>query len=170
MQTACFSDTFQNGGQIRSKTVARHYYAVTAVIKRGKVENVVGGKEADFLFLTCNKFGKMHFASKLIYFSVDIYLFQNPPHTLKIRPQVTGRFMENQLTLKCTARSACMHYTEKMQKNQLVVKCTTQRSKLLKFIFRKNYYVTFWWKMEITDLLGLILEMSMHNFVEIFLE
>ena len=42
--------------------------------------------------------------------------------------------------------------------------------KLLKFIFRKNYYVTFWWKMEITDLLGLILEVSIHNFVEIFLE
>ena len=37
-------------------------------------------------------------------------------------------------------------------------------------IYRKDYYVIFWWKMEITDLLGLILEMSMHNFVEIFLE
>ena len=40
--------------------------------------------------------------------------------------------------------------------------------KLLKFIFRKKYYVTFWWKN--TDLLCLILEMSMHSFVEIFLE
>ena len=28
----------------------------------------------------------------------------------------------------------------------------------------------FWWKMEITDLLGLSLEMSLYNFVEIFLE
>ena len=45
--------------------------------------------------------------------------------------------------------------------------CGKVRSKLLKFIFRKNYYVT---KMEITDLLGLNLEMSMHNFVEIFRE
>ena len=49
-------------------------------------------------------------------------------------------------------------------------KAHDRRSELLKFIYRKNYYVTFWWKMEITDLLGLILEMSMHNFVEIFLE
>ena len=59
---------------------------------------------------------------------------------------------------------------EKKQKNQLAVTCTTMRSKSLKFIFRKNYYVTFWWTTEITDLLGFILEMSMHNFVEIFLE
>ena len=36
--------------------------------------------------------------------------------------------------------------------------------------FQENYYVTFWWKIEITDLLGLILEMSMHSFIEIFLE
>ena len=42
--------------------------------------------------------------------------------------------------------------------------------RLLKFIFKKNYYVTLWWKMEITDLLGLILDMSIQNFVEIFLE
>ena len=42
--------------------------------------------------------------------------------------------------------------------------------KITDFFFRKNYYLTFWLKMEITDLLGLILEMSMHNFVERFLE
>ena len=59
---------------------------------------------------------------------------------------------------------------KKKQKNQLAVKCTTRRSKLLKFIFRENYYVRFWWKLENTDLLGLILEMSIHNFVEVFLE
>ena len=46
----------------------------------------------------------------------------------------------DQLTLKCTARSAWMHCKEKKQKNQLAVKCTTRRSKLLKFIFRKNYF------------------------------
>ena len=47
-------------------------------------------------------------------------------------------------------------------------------SKWLKFIFRKIYYIyivsNFQWKMEITDLLGLNMEMSMHNFDEIFLE
>ena len=44
--------------------------------------------------------------------------------------------------------------------------------KITEIYFQENYYiyVTFWWKMEITDLLGLILEMSIHNFVEIFLE
>ena len=52
-------------------------------------------------------------------------------------------YYENQLTLKCTAQSSWMHYKEKKQKNQVAVKCTTERSKLLKFIFRKNYYVTF---------------------------
>ena len=77
---------------------------------------------------------------------------------------------QNQLMIKCTARSAWMHCKEKKQTNKLAVKCSTRRSKLLKFIFRKNYYVTFWLKMEITDLLGLSLEMSMHNFIEIFLE
>ena len=51
---------------------------------------------------------------------------------------------QNQLTLKCTARSAWMHCKEKKQKNQLAAKCTTLRSELLKFIFRKKYYVTFW--------------------------
>ena len=59
---------------------------------------------------------------------------------------------------------------KKKQKNQLAVKGTTRRSQLLKFIFRKNYYATFWRKMEITDLLDLILENVNHNFVEIFLE
>ena len=38
------------------------------------------------------------------------------------------------------------------------------------FFFRNNYYVTFGLKMKITDFLDLILEMSKHNFVEIFLE
>ena len=42
--------------------------------------------------------------------------------------------------------------------------------KIAEIYFQEKYYVTFWWKMEITDLLGLILEMSMHNFVEIYLE
>ena len=42
--------------------------------------------------------------------------------------------------------------------------------KITEIYFQKNYHVTFWWKMEITYLLGLILEMSMHSFVEIFLE
>ena len=64
----------------------------------------------------------------------------------------------NQLTLKCTARPAWMHCKEKKQKHQLAIKCTTWRSKLLNFIFRIKCYVTFWWKMKITDPLGLILE------------
>ena len=34
------------------------------------------------------------------------------------------------------------------------IKCTTRHSELLKFVFRKNYCVIFWWKMEITDLLA----------------
>ena len=33
---------------------------------------------------------------------------------------------KNQLTLKCTVRSAWMHCKEKKQKNQLAVKCTTR--------------------------------------------
>ena len=69
-------------------------------------------------------------------------------------------------SLKCTVVSVWMHCKEKKQKNQFAVNCTTRRSKLLKLVFKKNYYVTFWWKIEITDLFGLILEMSMHNFVE----
>ena len=39
---------------------------------------------------------------------------------------------------------ALMHFKEKKQKNQFAIKCTTRHSKLLKFIFRKNYYVKFW--------------------------
>ena len=99
-----------------------------------------------------------------------------PFNNLQIRTKLSASFcctaniVSNQLTLKCTARSAWMHCKEKKQKNYFSVKCTTRRSQLLKFIFRKKYVITFWWKMEITDLLGLILEMSMHNFVEIFLE
>ena len=37
-----------------------------------------------------------------------------------------------------------MHCRDKKQENHLAVKCTTFRSKLLKFIFRKNNNVTFW--------------------------
>ena len=39
-----------------------------------------------------------------------------------------------------------------------------------KICFQEKLLCNFFVKMEITDLLGLILEMSMHNFVEIFLE
>ena len=42
--------------------------------------------------------------------------------------------------------------------------------KIADIYFQEKYYVTFWWKMVITDIVSLILEMSMHNFVEIFLE
>ena len=42
--------------------------------------------------------------------------------------------------------------------------------KITKIYFQEKLLCNFLVKMEITDLLGLILEMSMHNFVEIFLE
>ena len=42
--------------------------------------------------------------------------------------------------------------------------------KITERYFQEKYHITFWLEMDITDLLGLILEMSMHNFVEIFLE
>ena len=42
--------------------------------------------------------------------------------------------------------------------------------KITEIYFQENYYVSFGVKMEITDLLGLILKMSMRNFVEIFLK
>ena len=71
----------------------------------------------------------------------------------------------NQLTLKCTARSAWVHCKEKKQSGKVH---DPAFKKLLKFIFSKNYYM--YVKMEVADLLGLILEMSMHNFVEMFLE
>ena len=41
---------------------------------------------------------------------------------------------------------------------------------ITKIYFQEKILCNFLVKMEITDLLGLILEMSMHNFVEIFLE
>ena len=42
--------------------------------------------------------------------------------------------------------------------------------KITKIYFQEKLLCNFLVKMEIIDLLGLILEMSMHNFVEIFLE
>ena len=42
--------------------------------------------------------------------------------------------------------------------------------KITEIYFQEKLLCNFWWKMEITDPLGLILEISMHNFVEIFLE
>ena len=48
--------------------------------------------------------------------------------------------------------------------------CKEKKLKITEIYFQENYCVTVWEKMKITDLLGLILEMSMHNFVEIFLE
>ena len=63
-----------------------------------------------------------------------------------------------------------MHCKEKEQKNQLAGKVHDLAFKITEIYFQENYYVTYLVKMEITDLLGLILEMSMHNFVEIFLE
>ena len=42
--------------------------------------------------------------------------------------------------------------------------------KITEIYFQEKLLSNIFVKMEITDLLGLILEMSMHNFVEIFLE
>ena len=42
--------------------------------------------------------------------------------------------------------------------------------KITKIYFQEKLLCNFSVKMEITDLLGLILEVSMHNFVEIFLQ
>ena len=42
--------------------------------------------------------------------------------------------------------------------------------KITEIYFQAKLLSNFFVKMEITDLLGLILEMSMNNFVEIFLE
>ena len=42
--------------------------------------------------------------------------------------------------------------------------------KITEMYFQEKLLSNFWVKMEITDLLGLILEISRHYFVEIFLE
>ena len=59
---------------------------------------------------------------------------------------------------------------EKKQKNQLAVKCTILRSRITKINFQEKLLCNILVKMEITNVLGLILEMSMHNFVILFLE
>ena len=80
----------------------------------------MGGKEADFLPFTYNKFGKMHFASKLIYVSVDIHQFQNPPHPLKIR--VTGSFRENfHLKHRCSLKGSLLSLDLRSHQNRWLV-------------------------------------------------
>ena len=60
------------------------------------------------------------------------------------RPYITS--LSNQLTLKCTARSAWMHCKEKEQKNQPAGKVHDPAFKITEIYFQENYYVTFWWK------------------------
>ena len=85
----------------------------------GKVENRMGSKETDFLPFTCNEFGKMHFASKLIYCSVDIYYFLNPLHPLKIRPHVTGSFRENfRLKHRCSLKGSLLSINLRSHQNR----------------------------------------------------
>ena len=63
-----------------------------------------------------------------------------------------------------------MHCKEMKQKNQVVIKVRDPALKITEIYFQEKLLCTFLTKMEITDVLGLILEMSIHKFVEIFLE
>ena len=55
-----------------------------------KAEDGEGGKEIGFLFVACIDFDQ----NKPIYFALNIYYFQYPPHHLKIQLQLTGSFRE----------------------------------------------------------------------------